>query len=64
MKNGAGVNLTPPNVSALKKISLNSYHSFITKVKGDKCLEEYLKREIPLWLIYSKPAFMRLSGSN
>ena len=30
MKNGAGVNLTPPDLLALDNISFNFYHSFIT----------------------------------
>ncbi len=57
-------NLTLPDVLAPKEMSFNSYHPFITRIKGDKCLEEYLKREILLSLIYRQPAFLRHSGSN
>ncbi len=64
MKNGAGVILTPQKVLALKEIPINSDQYFICKVKGDKCLEEYLDREIPALLIYRTPAYTRLPGSN
>ena len=65
MKNGSGVNLTPPKLFTLKEILFNFCHSFKTiKVQGDKCLEEYLKQEIPLSLIYRKLAFVRRPGTN
>ena len=64
MQNGAGVKMTPPDFFALLEIRANMCQSFIAFNKDDKCLEEYLKREMSPSLIFGKPACTRPPGSN